>query len=375
MKIAISSGHGKYIRGASASPRPPYLDEVDEARNVVNRVAELWRGAGVGVAAFHDDTSTSQSQNLNTIVNWHNAQSRDYDVSVHFNAYQKTTKAMGTEVLWVTQQKLATDTSAAIARAGSFPNRGAKKRTDLSFLNRTNKPSILIETCFVDSSADGENYRRYFETICKGIAEVVGQVTIDEGVPTPPPEPEPLPPDLEAARVDITITTSGGPVIVCINGEDLLVSEPGPEEPSAPVFAANHQNIICSVFGGAADPNDSAYPPYDKITDQEISCALPYKWTGTRPYVLVHNVDNNKDVICEIRDIGPWFIDDENYVLGKDRPEAEPKGSKISRGKHKGRTSNGAGLDLTPAAARAIGLSGMGTVDWTFREEGERETS
>jgi len=38
MKVVISSGHGKYIRGgASESPIPPYLDEVDEARRVVGQ--------------------------------------------------------------------------------------------------------------------------------------------------------------------------------------------------------------------------------------------------------------------------------------------------------------------------------------------------
>jgi N-acetylmuramoyl-L-alanine amidase len=372
MKIAISSGHGKYIRGASASPRPPYLDEVDEARRVVEKVAEYWRYSEVGVETFHDNTSTSQSQNLNTIVNWHNARSRDYDVSCHFNAYQQTSKPMGVEVLYVTQQKLAADTSLAIAQAGAFINRGAKKRTDLAFLNGTTMPAILLEVCFVDSSADGNLYRQHFDSICKRIAEVIGQVTIG-GVPEEPPiEPPPTepPPDEVTARVDLTIKTTG-PVIVSINGEDFMVNTTGPEEPSIPVFAANHQNIICSVFGGDADPNDSAYPPYDKITDTELSCALPWKFSGERPKVLVHNFVTHKDVVCEIRDVGPWVIDDEAYVLGDMRPVAEPKGSKIPRGKHKGKTSNGAGLDLTPGAAKAIGLQGMGNVDWRFLGDDE----
>ena len=148
--VAISSGHGKYIRGARGNPVPPQLDEVDQARRVVNRVAELWSANGVPVKKFHDNTSTTQSQNLNTIVNWHNAQSRDYDVSVHFNAYQNTSKPMGVEVLYVNTnyQTLAADTSRAIAQAGTFINRGAKRRTDLAFLNNTTKPALLIETCF-----------------------------------------------------------------------------------------------------------------------------------------------------------------------------------------------------------------------------------
>lgn len=373
MKIACSSGHGKYIRGASASPRPPYLDEVDEARRVVDRSAELMNANGAPTETFHDNTSTSQNQNLNTIVNWHNARSRDLDVSVHFNAYQVTSKPMGVEVLYVTQSSLASKLSSAMASALGLPNRGGKYRSDLFFLNSTTKPAILIETCFVDSSADGNAYRAKFEAVCKTIAEVVGQITIGGEPPVEPEEPPPTepPPDQETARVDITIKASGGPCIISINGQDFAFNEPGPEEPSTPVFATNHQDIICTVFGGSSDPNDSAYPPYDRITDTELSCALPYKWSGERPQVLVHSLQTGKDVVCQIRDVGPWMTDDKGYVLGEDRPAAEPAGSKIPWGKNQGKTSNGAGIDLTPGAAKAIGLSGKGIVSWRFIEEGE----
>jgi N-acetylmuramoyl-L-alanine amidase len=370
MNICISSGHGLYVRGASASPRPPYLDEVDEARRVVNRVAELWSGAGVGVKVFHDNTSTSQNQNLSTIVNYHNSQSRDLDVSVHFNAYQLTSKPMGTEVLYVTQSKLAADTSAAIASAAGLPNRGAKYRSDLYFLNNTSKPAILIETVFVDSSTDGNAYRANFETICTRIAEVVGKVTIGEPPPIEEPPPVEPPTETEVPRVEIDIKAVGE-VVISINGQDFHFNQPGPEEPATLVFQPNHQDIICSVFGGSSDPNDSAYPPYDKITDQELSCALPWKFGGERPRVLVHNITTGKDVVCQIRDVGPWVIDDDKYVLGEARPVAEPKGSKIPRGKNQGKTSNGAGIDLTPAAAKAIGLSGMGTVHWRFTDDND----
>ena len=95
--VCISSGHGIKIRGASCSPRPPYLEEVDEAIRVMNRTAEILRSAGVTVKTFTDTTSTDQGTNLNAIVNWHNKQSRELDVSIHFNAYSKTSKPMGTE--------------------------------------------------------------------------------------------------------------------------------------------------------------------------------------------------------------------------------------------------------------------------------------
>jgi N-acetylmuramoyl-L-alanine amidase len=215
--IVISSGHGKYVRGASG-----ILDEVDEARKVVEQVAKELSARGVDVTTFHDDTSRDQNTNLNTIVNFHNNQDRDLDISVHFNAYEQVSKPMGVEVLYVSQSALASEVSAAIASVG-FLNRGGKKRTDLFFLNSTDEPAILIETCFVDSTADAEIYRAQFTAICDAIATVLGGTEEEEMPPptgerperppiTPPPQPAPIP------RIDIEVS---GDVIVIVNGEQV----------------------------------------------------------------------------------------------------------------------------------------------------------
>jgi N-acetylmuramoyl-L-alanine amidase len=180
-RIVISSGHGKYVRGASG-----ILDEVDEARRVVDCVAGALRARSVSVKTFHDNTSHDQNTNLNTIVNYHNAQARDLDVSVHFNAYEQVSKPMGVEVLYVTQSALASQMSTAIARCG-FINRGAKKRTDLFFLNNTEMPAILLEVCFVDSEADADIYNEHFLDVCDAIADILGGEG-DIAGETPPPE-------------------------------------------------------------------------------------------------------------------------------------------------------------------------------------------
>jgi N-acetylmuramoyl-L-alanine amidase len=195
--IVISSGHGKYVSGAVG-----ILNEVNEARRVVDKVAELLAARGVDVITFHDDTSKDQSTNLNTIVKAHNAQERELDVSVHFNAYQTTDKPMGTECLYLTQAELASVVSEAISDNG-FINRGAKKRTDLAFLNNTNEPAILIEVCFVDSKADAEIYNREFENICEAIAEVLGGPGEEEIEEIPePPEVQPPRPPLPPGQID-----------------------------------------------------------------------------------------------------------------------------------------------------------------------------
>jgi N-acetylmuramoyl-L-alanine amidase len=175
-RIVISAGHGKYVRGASG-----VLDEVDEARRVVTEVAKQLKVAKVDVKTFFDDTSKTQNENLHTIVNYHNAQKRDLDVSVHFNAYVETMTPMGTECLYVTQNTLATQIAGALAGVG-FTNRGAKKRTDLFFLNQTTMPSILIEVCFVDSQADADLYNKEFDKVCKAITRVLsgGKVSAEE---------------------------------------------------------------------------------------------------------------------------------------------------------------------------------------------------
>jgi N-acetylmuramoyl-L-alanine amidase len=172
MRVVISSGHGKIVRGA-AGPEPWGLDEVDEARRVVQEVAIILRSLGVAVVTYHDNVSTTQNENLNRIVDHHNEQERDLDVSVHFNAYETTAKPMGTECLYLTQQELAADVALAIADAGDFLDRGGKKRSDLYFLNHTEMPAILIEVCFVDSQSDAALYDQHFEAICDAIARCV----------------------------------------------------------------------------------------------------------------------------------------------------------------------------------------------------------
>jgi N-acetylmuramoyl-L-alanine amidase-like protein/putative peptidoglycan binding protein len=194
MRIVISSGHGKKVPGA-IGPKPWGLDEHAEAVRVVNKTAAYLRAAGAECITFEDTVSTSQNENLNRIVDFHNAQSRDLDISVHFNAYESTSKPMGTEVLYVTQDELADEMSASIALAADLPNRGPKERTDLFFLNNTDKPAILIEVCFVDSSVDAEHYHDNFEAICVAIRQVlVGDVQPIPPEPQPPQPPTPTPP-------------------------------------------------------------------------------------------------------------------------------------------------------------------------------------
>jgi len=168
-KFVGSSGHGLKIRGAKH-----FIDEVDEARKVTNEVHRIltseYNGAGT---VFHDNSSTTQNQNLQTIVTYHNGQQRDLDWSIHFNAASAIDGPRGVEVLYYDVKDLSARMSAAIAKASGLKDRGAKQRKELYFLKNTSKPAILIEVCFVDSKADVELYYSNFNAVCAAIAEVL----------------------------------------------------------------------------------------------------------------------------------------------------------------------------------------------------------
>ena len=190
-QVNISSGHSINCQGAA-----DIINEVTEARKVVDRVYEIIKASGKQCYKYHD-TSSSSTQNLVNIVNWHNGFNDGVDVSIHFNAYAHVDKPMGTEVCYYSNSSLATAVSKEIATAGGFINRGAKQRTGLYFLKHTNKPAILIEVCFVDSVADVNLYRANFERICQAIAKtLIGNIVVPTPTtpaPTPKPAPTPTP--------------------------------------------------------------------------------------------------------------------------------------------------------------------------------------
>lgn len=172
--IVISSGHGDKVRGAHG-----IIDERDEAVRITDRLAQVLKERGVKVITFHDRTSTSQSQNLWTITDFHNLQKRELDISVHLNAYEQTASPRGAEVLYITQSDLAKQLSAAIASVG-FIDRGAKYNNDLHFLNQTVMPSVLLEICFVDSQADCDIYAKQFENICLALGNQLAGEDIEK---------------------------------------------------------------------------------------------------------------------------------------------------------------------------------------------------
>jgi hypothetical protein len=375
---------------------------------------------GVEAQKFHDNTSYDQSTNLETITRWHNNTAfggghHNYDVSVHFNAYDGS--AHGTEVLYVTQETLADTVCDAIVAAGGFTNRGAKYRSDLYVLNNTREPAILLETCFCDNTGDSNLYNDNFEDICMAIAEsVTGQEAAQPPEERPPIEPPERPQDTvnyielktastggvhvlingatmhgepgDGHTVDITIVGHGD-VSITINGEMFHNHPPTlPPEVPAAEFPSNQSNIICTVFGGDADGEYSAYGPYDAqgrgpyMNDTDDYVSLPWNVEDAGLYsdkrLKIRNSKNHsKVVVCTVADKGPWFNGtdgNDNYVDSGTRPYAEKlyfAGEPCPSGPNEGIIPNGAGIDISPHAASVLGIDGKGHVDWRWIESEE----
>src|SRR5262245_42382200 len=204
MKIAISAGHSSKCPGMS-----DIIDEVTEARRVCTQVCNDLFEAGIAFAGpFFDDVSTDKNECLERIVSWHNQQTRDLDVSVHFNANAHTSKPVGTECWHYSTNSntkaLADEVATAIARASGLIDRGPKPSTGLYFLAHTSKPSVLVEVCFGDSQADCDAYEDNFRAICSALATTL---TGQEIGPSPEPEPD----DDTLVHVSGTCSWFGGP--------------------------------------------------------------------------------------------------------------------------------------------------------------------
>ena len=77
--------------------------------------------------------------------------------------------------------------------------------------------------------------------------------------------------------------------------------------------------------------------------------------------------EDGEIVEATIEDVGPWMTTDDYWAKGT-RPLAEQcyaSKTPLPSGPQKGRVpTNPAGIDLSPALAKALGIDGMGKVAW-----------
>lgn len=122
-----------------------------------------------------------------------------------------------------------------------------------------------------------------------------------------------------------------------------------------------NKNITATMF------DDTRLAYYDVAPGHlnRFCVALPYPFPSPRPPIEVWRSGEPETMVdAEICDKGPWHINNP-YWLTKSRPQAES--GIITFGPNKGRKSNGAGIDVTPALDKHLRLNGKGKVDWRFK--------
>jgi len=192
--ITISSGHAKFVSGARS-----IVDEVEQARKITDAIAKALQGT-MQVNVFHDNTSKTQTENINTIVKYHNSTQRTADYSIHLNsAAGVTPEDKGIEVLCYSDKERphAQQLADAISKATGLKNRGVKLRPELGFLRGTNKEAYLIESYFVNSQADVKKMDEVseIETFANAVADAIATyngLTLRQKPQTTKPEEKPM---------------------------------------------------------------------------------------------------------------------------------------------------------------------------------------
>ena len=173
MKICVVAGHTSTGKGTGAVG---YINESAENRVVAKKVVEYLNQAGH--TAVYGEINKSDKY-LAEQVAIANKSKYDLVVQIHFNAGGGT----GTETLYKTTsgKKYAEQVTKSLGKM--YKQRGAKQRTDLYWLNKTNAPAILVETCFVDSKVDTDKYLSNKDYTAKLIAEgIIGQEIVEKPV-------------------------------------------------------------------------------------------------------------------------------------------------------------------------------------------------
>ena len=155
MKFGIDIGHNcpPHDTGAVGIAREDVLN-----KDVGTRLIQKLVAAGHSVINCTPSQAASLTDSLRQRVNKANANQVDIFVSIHFNAFSPTDNPRGSEVYAVSNagKAIAQPVLNEIVKLG-FKNRGVKN-TAFFVLRNTSMPAILVECCFLDSTADMNLY-------------------------------------------------------------------------------------------------------------------------------------------------------------------------------------------------------------------------
>lgn len=180
MKFCIDAGHNydKFDTGSTGNG----LREQEVTFKIAQKLESLLKSAGLQTLmtrkSITENVGTDSKSAINERYKIANSEKADYFVSIHCNAGGGT----GTETLIYAKggkaEILAGNVQSAIVKKLGTKDRGIKVRGDIGVLKYTDMPAILVETAFIDNSADAlllkNNTDGFAQAIFEGIKAFAG---------------------------------------------------------------------------------------------------------------------------------------------------------------------------------------------------------
>ena len=195
--VGIDAGHGR-PPDTGAGGENSYLNEEVECQNVALELKQIIESAGHRVVMLRPDRVSSVRDSLSQRVKRANREpGMNLFVSIHFNAFRKVAKAMGTEVFVASNASRASKTYAAqiqqqLVDTLNLPNRKVKS-APLYVCRATICPAVLVEVCFIDSESDADRYKEVgHRKVAEAIARGIGVSTARPAGIAEAPKPKPV---------------------------------------------------------------------------------------------------------------------------------------------------------------------------------------
>lgn len=171
MRVVVNVGHGGGDPGAVNNLLS--VTEYDYNKKLRDALVPMLKSQG-----HHVDVVMQDARGVGYVAGMCNALNPEVVVSLHSNASENL-KATGTETLyWHTSEKgkkLATAVQNQMVKALGLPSRGVKARDNLSVLQKTNCPAIIVEPFFISNANDYKVAMEKLPQLAQAIAEGVSE--------------------------------------------------------------------------------------------------------------------------------------------------------------------------------------------------------
>lgn len=185
MKICISVGHSVLKSGYITSADGTSFGGGNEYKYCKEFARVLKKhlvaaGHEVTVLQVPEQTVVNQAEEKNYKIARYNKEEYDLNLELHLNAAGATAK--GTEALYVSNSGKEYANAICKKISGLFTNRGAKKRTDLYFLNQTKATAVLLELFFCTNKTEWKKGKKEStqEKMAKLITEAIDSVRLNK---------------------------------------------------------------------------------------------------------------------------------------------------------------------------------------------------